>query len=169
MSGFSSRHGQAAFTRFGLVAALVLAALTTVLGSATASSRQAVAPSHVIVIDGDTIHLRGDTAGTRLVGFNAPETMAERARCSAERRLGYVAKARLKEIVAAGNLSLERVACACRPGTGGTQACNYGRHCAVLRSNGLDVGAILIAEGLAVSYVCGRTGCGLPSNPWCGR
>jgi endonuclease YncB( thermonuclease family) len=153
--------------RGGIAAAVMIAAVATLLGGATASQPPAVSPSRVMVVDGDTIHLRGDAVGTRLVGFNAPETSRERARCWVERRLGYLAKERLKEIVGAGNLSLESVACACPPATEGTPACNYGRHCGVLRANGRDVGAILIAEGLAVPYVCGRTGCGPSPSPWC--
>jgi len=41
-------------------------------------------------------------------------------------------------------------------GTEGTLRCNYGRSCGVLRARGQDVGALLIAEGLARTYVCGR-------------
>jgi hypothetical protein len=48
-----------------------------------------------------------------------------------------------------GGLDLERVACACPTGTEGTPRCNYGRSCGVLRARGQDVGAVLIAEGLA--------------------
>jgi hypothetical protein len=34
-----------------------------------------------------------------------------------------------------------------------------GRSCAVLRARGQDVGALLIAEGLAREFECGRTSC----------
>jgi hypothetical protein len=63
----------------------------------------------------------------------------------------YRLPSRLRSIVAAGRLSLDRVTCSCRPGTEGTPFCNYGRLCAVLKSAGQDVGAILIREGLAVT------------------
>jgi endonuclease YncB( thermonuclease family) len=168
MSSFLSLKRRLASPRYGL-AALALVALTTIVGTAIASAPQAINPAAVIVVDGDTIHMRGAAAGTRLVGFNAPETSSERAGCPAERRLGFIAKARLKQIVAGGNISLETVACACPHGTEGTPACNYGRHCGVLRSNGRDVGEMLIAERLAVPYACGRTGCGPPPSPWCGK
>jgi hypothetical protein len=46
-------------------------------------------------------------------------------------------------------------------------ACNHGRACGTLRSNGRDVGAILIAEGLAVPFVCGATSCPKTPRPWC--
>jgi hypothetical protein len=68
--------------------------------------------------------------------------------------------------VAAGGLRLERVACACRPGTEGSRACNHGRRCGLLTAEGRDVGAILISEGLARRYECGGTSC--PSRAgWC--
>jgi hypothetical protein len=100
----------------------------------------------------------------RLVGFDAPETY--RARCASERELGNRATFRLRQLVATGGLDLERVPCACRTGTEGTPRCNYGRSCGVLRARGQDVGALLIAEGLAHVYVCGRTSC--PAREaWC--
>jgi endonuclease YncB( thermonuclease family) len=118
------------------------------------------------VLDGDTIRVAGETF--RLVGFDAPETY--RAQCPSERALGNRATFRLRQIVAAGGLDLERVACACRAGTEGTMGCNYGRSCGVLRAGGQDVGTMLIAEGLARPYVCGRTSCpargrGAPLQP----
>ena len=103
--------------------------------------------------------------GTRLVGFNAPET--RNAACDRERLLGDRATERLKALVAAGDLRLTKVACACRPGTEDTNACNFGRSCAILRVRGRDVGAILIAEGLAVPFVCGLTSCPPTPRPWC--
>jgi endonuclease YncB( thermonuclease family) len=112
-------------------------------------------PGQVEVLDGDTIHVAGETF--RLIGFDAPETY--RARCASERELGNRATFRLRQLVAGGDLDLERVACACRTGTEGTPRCNYGRSCGVLRARGQDVGALLITEGLARTYVCGRTSC----------
>src|SRR5262249_10208703 len=88
----------------------------------------------------------------RLVKFNAPETW--RARCDAERTLGYVAARRLRNLVRAGRLNFEFVACSCEPGTEGTEDCNYGRRCGTLTTGGRDVGDILIAENLAVPFVC---------------
>jgi hypothetical protein len=34
-----------------------------------------------------------------------------------------------------------------------------GRRCGALRVHGVDVGATVIGEGLAVRFVCGATGC----------
>ncbi|MGO7353899.1 thermonuclease family protein [Rhizobium ruizarguesonis] len=117
------------------------------------------------VTDGDTVHVVGDAAGTRLVGFNSPEKFSPQ--CEYERGLGERASLRLKELVTKGNARLTKVACACAPGTEGTHKCNYGRYCGVLRVDGKDVGSILISEGLAVPFACGRTSCPPTPRPWC--
>src|ERR1700756_5614100 len=56
-------------------------------------------------------------------------------------------------------LELTEVRCSCPPATQGTQSCNYGRRCDLLKANGEDVARILIREGLAHPYVCGSLGC----------
>ena len=117
------------------------------------------------VIDGDTIRLNGARKGTRLVGFNAPEI--HNAACRREQELGDRATSRLEELVATADLELVSVACACTPGTEGTDHCNYGRSCGTLLADGRDVGAVLISEGLAVPFVCGATSCPPTPRPWC--
>ena len=124
-----------------------------------------VAPPSVRVIDGDTIAVDGRKPNIRLVGFNAPETFV--FHCEAGRLLGVQATARLKAIVLLGDLDLELVLCACKPGTEGTMFCNYGRSCGVLKSSGVDVGETLIAEGLAAPFVCSKTRCPKTPRPWC--
>lgn len=124
-----------------------------------------IASHEFTVTDGDTIRVVGEKKGTRLVGFNTPETY--RARCEQELAWGNLATNRLKELVATSSLDLEKVACACKPGTEGTKACNFGRSCGVLRADGRDVGEILISEGLAVPFVCGATRCPRMARPWC--
>lgn len=118
------------------------------------------------VTDGDTIRFKGEAKGTRLVGFNTPETFE--AECSSERALGNRATARLREIIATSDLLFENVRCSCPPGTEGTEACNYGRSCGTLSAGGHDVGQILISEGLAVPFICGATSCPPTPRPWCG-
>jgi len=131
---------------------------------ASIASASPVDRNHVEVLDGDTIRIAGETF--RLVGFDAPETY--RAQCPSERELGNRATFRLRQLVADGGLDLQRVPCSCPTGTEGTPHCNYGRSCGVLRARGQDVGTLLIAEGLARLYVCGRTSC--PARQaWCPR
>ncbi len=118
------------------------------------------------ITDGDTIRLRDGTP-VRLVGFNTPEKFEPQ--CSREAALGIRASARLKEMVAtAKSTNLTLVACSCKPGTEGTRKCNYGRRCGTLTIDGRDVGQTLIAEGLAVPFICGVSGCPPTPRPWCG-
>ncbi len=131
-----------------------------------ASQDRLLRASDVRIIDGDTIDIRGLPANVRLVGFNAPETW--RPSCTAERQVGERATARLGQLVqGAASIEFERVACSCRPGTEGTDQCNFGRLCGSLFVDGRDVGSMLIAEGLAVPYRCGRTSCPPRPQYWC--
>ncbi len=116
------------------------------------------------VTDGDTIRL-DDGTRVRLNGFNAPESRDPQ--CDREAILGNRAKERLEELVATGRTRVSQVPCACKPGTEGTDKCNYGRSCGMLQVNGRDVGQILISEGLAVPFVCGQTHCPKTPRPWC--
>jgi endonuclease YncB( thermonuclease family) len=124
-----------------------------------------IPPSRILVLDGDTIRIDGRKPDIRLVGFNAPET--SRAQCKAERDLGNAATRRLQQLVNGGALDLRSVACNCTPGTEGTERCNYGRRCGVLKVDGRDVGSILIDEKLAVPFHCSGTSCPPTPRPWC--
>ncbi|RWX08562.1 thermonuclease family protein [Rhizobium leguminosarum] len=119
------------------------------------------------VTDGDTVHVVGERAGTRLVGFNTPEKFSPQ--CEYERKLGERASSRLKELVKSPNLQLTKVPCACPAGSEGTDACNHGRSCGVLKVDGRDVGQILIGEGLAVPFVCEGNRCPRTPRPWCAQ
>lgn len=125
-----------------------------------------LARTQFTITDGDTIRLDGSAKGTRLVGFNAPESIEPR--CANEADLGRRAKARLTELVASTKLELKMIPCSCPPGTEGTDRCNYGRTCGSLFADGQDVGDVLISEGLAVPFVCGATSCPPTPRPWCG-
>jgi endonuclease YncB( thermonuclease family) len=126
---------------------------------------QSLSADQIQVIDGDTIRVSGRQADIRLVGFGAPETV--RAQCDVERERGYTAMRRLRAIVASASLELQPVPCACPPNTEGTEACNAGRRCGILRANGWDIGERLIAEGLAMRIACTATSCAAPPRPWC--
>jgi endonuclease YncB( thermonuclease family) len=119
--------------------------------------------ANIEVVDGDTIRAGGNIF--RLVGFDTPEK-GSLAKCQSERLLAERATNRLRQIVAAGNLQLDRVACACTTGTEGTKQCNYGRLCAQLKASRRDVRDILVGEGLARAYTCRGTTCP-PRESWC--
>jgi endonuclease YncB( thermonuclease family) len=155
----------------GLVLLSVLVGFVTVrvwpkLSAAVTEPVSVLSSDTVRVIDGDTINLGDGQPNVRLVGFNAPET-GERALCDAERHKGEAAKRRLRELVSSGSPAFQQIACSCKSGTEGTHACNFGRRCGALQVHGVDVGATLISEGLAVRFVCSATSCPKLPRPWC--
>jgi endonuclease YncB( thermonuclease family) len=117
------------------------------------------------ITDGDTIRM-SDGTPVRLVGFNTPEKFEPK--CDREAALGNRATERLRELVSSGRAAVTRIACSCPPGTEGTDRCNHGRSCGILKVDGRDVGQTLISEGLAVPFVCGPTSCPRTPRPWCG-
>lgn len=147
-----------------MVAALAVLAVAVFLQTEI-DTRAPVSPlvASISAIDGDTVRTNGQVY--RLVGFDTPES-GSLARCERERKLADAATNRLRQLIANGQPTLERVPCSCPPGTEGTQQCNHGRLCARLRAEGRDAGAILISEGLARPYVCGQTGCPRRQS-WC--
>ena len=60
--------------------------------------------SWIEVVDGDTIKV--DRERLRLVGFDAPETGHDTARCDAERERGKLAASRLAELLAGHELDI---------------------------------------------------------------
>jgi endonuclease YncB( thermonuclease family) len=91
----------------------------------TTAVGEPIEPTDISVIDGDTIRVYQMQPNVRLIGFDTPET--RRAACDTERKLGSVATHRLREIVRAGNLDFQYLACSCSAGTQGTPSCNFGR------------------------------------------
>lgn len=135
--------------------ALILAILATpAIAQDIGGGPVRVEPRAVYVVDGDTVRHGGKSY--RLVGFDAPETTPVRAKCERELDLAYAAKARVVDMIHApgAHVTLERVACACRPGAAEeTVACNYSRRCGTLRVDAVDVGETLMREGLAAPYI----------------
>ena len=107
-----------------------------------------VIPSHLTVVDGDTVTFRGQSI--RLVGFDTPETY--RAQCASERRLGDAATDRLRELLAGA--SSAQLAYLPHPD-------RYGRDLARLMLDGRDVADTMVSEGLARRYTGGQR------RPWC--
>ena len=113
----------------------VLACLLLLIASS--GKAEPIASGAIQVIDGDTISARGQTV--RLVGFDTPEP-ENLARCEAERSLAARATTKLRQLIAGGELDLTLVRCSCPAGTEGTQACNRGRACGILKAARKDVG-----------------------------
>jgi endonuclease YncB( thermonuclease family) len=141
--------------------------LAVVCAANVAARSEAIKPSQIFVVSGDTIEVFNRRPAVALVGFKAPERRPARAQCAAERALGSKATQRVRELVSGGGLDYEARGCACEPGTQGTSRCNLGRTCGILTVKGRDLGQILIEEKLAVSFVCSETSCPPPPNPWC--
>lgn len=134
--------------------------LLLVLGFATtAAHAEAIAPTEIKVVDGDTIRARGSSY--RMVGYDTPEVASRGRRVVGpdEKAVAILATDRFQELINSGPLELNEVPCACPAGTHGTKACNNGRKCAILLLNGKNIGNTLIAEELAVPFVCGPTRC----------
>ena len=161
--GFFGTRSLVLLAGFGILIVALLASYWDQFPAKNVKSAATIEPDQIQVIDGDTIRANGQVY--RLVGYHAPESGLE-AKCESERTLAARATSRLRQIVTAGELRFERVPCACPSGTEGTQRCNYGRLCAVITSAGRDVGALMIAEGLARQYVCSNTRCPLRQG-WC--
>ena len=142
---------------------LLLWSVTLAL-AATVVHAEPIASQDIYVLDGNTIDMHGRRI--RLAGFDAPEE-GQRARCASERTLAARAAARLRQIIRRGDkIDLQMVACACPPGTEGTQQCNNGWPCGRLTVDGRDVGAMLVAENLAHTFICGQYSCPKRTS-WC--
>ena len=142
-----------------VVLALVLA-LAVSAGEAAELAREVldgpVAVEVIRIIDGDTIVVRAHPwlgvfieTRVRLAGIDAPEL---RGRCDGETALAVQARDRLAELLAAGTARLDDI-----------RHDKYGGRvrARVLDGEGGDVGAALVAAGLARPYHGERR------QPWC--
>ncbi len=144
MPDFPRRSARAGL-RPSLVLAIVMAgalgaSLFVQNRNATSAARPADAP--VSVVDGDS--LRAGGREIRLSGIDAPE-LAQTCRDASGREwaCGRAARSRLEALVAQG------VTCADRGQD------RYGRTLAVCSAQGIDIGAALVREGLAVNFMTG--------------
>lgn len=110
----------------------------------------ALADPLVVVVDGDTIKVAGETV--RIENLDAPE-MPNRAKCASEGKKALEAKALLQRLIDRGTVTLVRNTK--RPKD------RYGRTLARVLVSGKDVAPVMIAAGVSREWK-GR------SSNWCG-
>jgi endonuclease YncB( thermonuclease family) len=137
-------------------------AVLLLLTFAVAVHAEPITLGEITVVDGDTIDARG--ARFRMVGYDTPEVSTPRRKVgAAERALALRAKERFIELLRVGVLDLTEVRCSCTDTKIEEGKCNAGRKCGIFTVNGENIGKTLIAEGLAVEFVCRPTSC--PAMP----
>ena len=122
-----------------LAAALLGISLLAVPHSALAIEKCGSGQRHTCVVDGDTIWLSGEKI--RMMGYDTPEPTTNICGGFREIDLADRASRRLIELLSGTNVTIERWG-----------VDRYDRTLAVVRIDGVDVGDILIAEGLARSW-----------------
>jgi len=121
--------------------------------STLAVHAEPITPAEITVVDGDTIDARG--VRFRMIGYDTPEVSTPRRKVgAAERASAERATARFRELLKSGPLDLTEVRCSCPESRILNGTCNRGRKCGVLTLNGENIGKTLIAEGLAVEFIC---------------
>jgi len=133
--------------RLHFAASVFCAVATATMGSA------AVASDTVVLVDGDTLKYQGETI--RLVDIDTPESF--HSRCEHELVLALEAKARLRQLVDAGPIAIERHG-----------KDRYGRTLARVVVAGRDVGDTLLREGKALRYRPGQADKLARLRQWCG-
>lgn len=122
------------------------------------ASAEPVSVNDIYVFDGDTIDYHGERY--RMIGYDTPEISTPRRNVSAdEKAVATIAKERFAELLKSGQLDLVEVRCSCSDSKIGTKQCNNGRKCGLLTLNGKNIGNILIAEELAMPFICSRSRC----------
>lgn len=113
-----------------------------------------VPASALRVIDGDTVALGQEHI--RLLHIDAPET--SKAHCAAELDAGLRAKVDLEKLIAGKRVTIRRA----------KNLDPYGRTLAVLIVDNKEIGAILMADGLALPYKPGFEAHRERTSHWCG-
>jgi endonuclease YncB( thermonuclease family) len=136
-----------------MIRAAILALALAGIVPAVLAGQRIPASKPVVIVDGDTVDIDG--VRIRLLGIDAPETF--RSRCENELVLGLKAKARLRQLLDSGQVSYE---------PHGHD--RYGRTLAHVLAGGIDVGQVLLAEGLALRYEPGFEAKQQRLRAWCG-
>ena len=120
-------------------------AATCILAMVVSSplSAELVSSEFIYMIDGDTAKV--GNVNFRLVGYDTPETW--KPKCEYERALGQAATARARELIELAQV----VDFVILPGKD-----KYGRGLASIYIRGVDLGKVLVNEGLARPYDRGR-------------
>lgn len=141
----ASKNGRETLKRFG--GAVLIALMVLAPAQADGQSiRQCGAGKRVTcVVDGDTLWLQGEKI--RLSGIDAPEL--SEPRCRSERERAQRATDRLVTLMNGNRIEIRR-----------TGVDRYQRTLADVMVDGVDVGAVLVREGLARAWDGRR-------RPWC--
>jgi hypothetical protein len=108
----------------------------------------------VSIVDGDTLKIDGVTI--RIVEIDTPETF--RSRCENELVLGLKAKERIRQLVDSGPVTYVKT---------GTD--RYGRTLAKVFAGEVNVGEMLLEEGIALRYQPGADAKLARLKVWCGQ
>jgi endonuclease YncB( thermonuclease family) len=127
-------------------------ALLVVLGPSSALAER-FDGRRVVIIDGDTFALGSERV--RILNIDAPETRG--SRCERELVLGLKAKERLAGLLRAGSVDVVR-----------DGQDRYRRTLARVSVGGLDVGQVLVREGLALPWQSGGEAKEARLRHWCG-
>jgi micrococcal nuclease len=129
-----------------LIAALLAA-------SCSCAQAETTSGDQITVIDGDTVAIGSEHI--RLLDIDAPVTW--RWQCEDELAVGTLAKERLAELLQGQQVEVTRSG----------KLDRYGRTLGRLRTPQGDAGAILLHEGLALTYSAGAKAKAAPLAYWC--
>ena len=136
-----------------------IAIMLILFGTVGTSVRaEPISVAEITVVDGDTIDAHGQRY--RMIGYDTPEVATPRRKVGPdEKAVATIAKERFTELLNSGPLDLSEVPCSCPAKKLLDGTCNHGRKCAILSLNGKNIGDTLIAEELAVPFICSATRC----------
>jgi endonuclease YncB( thermonuclease family) len=140
------------FKKALVLAAIVLGILVGLSGAYIVKA-ETVDGRGIVIIDGDTIDVRGERI--RILNIDAPESF--RSRCEAELKLALRTEERLGQLLRSGPVEVGREG-----------QDRYRRSLAMLSVREGDVGRILVRERLALPWKDGREDKERRLKVWCG-